>query len=121
LHAPAWLPAPAQGAIAIECRDDDIATQALCAVLDHADTRCCVEAERAMNRTLHGSCHVPVAAFARLQGQRLHLEGLVGSAGDGRLVRAAGEGPADAPDAIGLEVAQKLLAQGARALIDEVG
>ncbi|HUH90307.1 MAG TPA: hydroxymethylbilane synthase, partial [Lysobacter sp.] len=50
MQAPDWLPAPAQGAIAIECRDDDAATAALCAALDHADTRTCVEAERAMNR-----------------------------------------------------------------------
>jgi hydroxymethylbilane synthase len=68
LDAPEWLPAPAQGAIAIECRADDTATQALCAALDHPATRTCAEAERAMNRALHGSCHVPVAAYARLDG-----------------------------------------------------
>src|SRR3546814_7958322 len=68
MQAPDWLPAPAQGAIAIECRDDDARTIALCAVLDDAHTRTCVEAERAMNRALHGSCHVPVAALARLDG-----------------------------------------------------
>jgi hydroxymethylbilane synthase len=113
MQAPDWLPAPAQGAIAIECRDDDAATAALCAALDHADTRTCVEAERAMNRALHGSCHVPVAGFATLEGARLRLHGLVGSASDGRAVRAHAEGPADAPEALGVEVAQALLAQGA--------
>ncbi|HSR65907.1 MAG TPA: hydroxymethylbilane synthase, partial [Xanthomonadaceae bacterium] len=56
LVSPDWLPAPAQGAIAIECRDGDAATQALCAALDHTDTHTCAEAERAMNRALHGSC-----------------------------------------------------------------
>ena len=118
LDAPQWLPAPAQGAIAIECRDDDAATRQLCAALDHADTRTCVEAERAMNRALHGSCHVPVAAQARLDGQRLSLAGLVGAASDGRSVRAEAQGRGDAPDALGLEVAELLLAQGARGLID---
>jgi hydroxymethylbilane synthase len=113
MQAPDWLPAPAQGAIAIECRDDDAVTAALCAALDHADTRTCVEAERAMNRALHGSCHVPVAGFATLEGARLRLHGLVGSASDGRAVRAHAEGPADAPEALGVEVAQALLAQGA--------
>jgi hydroxymethylbilane synthase len=117
MEAPHWLPAPAQGAIAIECRDDDAATRALCAALDHAGTRTCVEAERAMNRALHGSCHVPVAAFARLDGGHLQLHGLVGSARDGRAVRAQGAGRADAPDCLGLEVAQQLLAQGADALL----
>jgi hydroxymethylbilane synthase len=116
MDAPAWLPAPAQGAIAIECRDDSPGVHALCAALDDAATRECVEAERAMNRALHGSCHVPVAAFARREGTQLNLQGLVGSAHDGRLVRAAGE-HAD-PEALGLEVAERLIAQGARALID---
>ena len=116
LDAPDWLPAPAQGAIAIECRDDTPDTRALIAALDDAATRECVEAERAMNRALHGSCHVPVAAFARRNGARLHLQGLVGAAGDGRVVRAEGEG-AD-PEALGVAIAGQLLAQGARALID---
>ncbi|MEO6264449.1 MAG: hydroxymethylbilane synthase [Luteimonas sp.] len=118
LDAPDWLPAPAQGAIAIECRDDDMATQALCAALDDAPTRTCVEAERAMNRALHGSCHVPVAAYAHLDGQHLYLAGLVGDARDGHLVRAHAPGRGDMPEGLGLEVAEKLLAQGARDLID---
>lgn len=120
LDAPGWLPAPAQGAIAIECRDDDATTQQLCATLDHADTRTCVEAERTMNRALHGSCHVPVAAFARLDGMHLYLSGLVGSANDGRVVRAQAPGRGDAPECLGLEVAERLLAQGARELIGAV-
>ena len=118
LDAPQWLPAPAQGAIAIECREGDDAIIALCAALDDADTRTCVTAERAMNRALHGSCHVPVAAYARLDGDALSLAGLVGSAADGRRVRAESQGHADAPDALGIEVAGLLLAQGARELID---
>jgi hydroxymethylbilane synthase len=113
LESPYWLPAPAQGAIAVECREDDLATRALCAALDDAPTRTCVEAERAMNRALHGSCHVPVAAYARLEGERLRLDGQVGSARDGRAVRAHGEGRGDAPECLGIEVAQALLAQGA--------
>jgi hydroxymethylbilane synthase len=121
MDAPQWLPAPAQGAIAIECRDDDADTRALCAKLDHAATRICVEAERAMNRELHGSCHVPVAAFARLEGERLHLHGLVGSAADGRAICAQAEGRGDAPESLGREVAQSLQQQGAGDLIAASG
>ena len=117
MDAPDWLPAPAQGAIAVECRDDDAATQALVAVLDDAHTRTCVEAERALNRALEGSCQVPVAAFARLSGEQLQLEGLVGSAEDGRLVRAGEQGGAAQPEALGQRVAQALLAQGAAELL----
>ena len=118
LDTPGWLPAPAQGAIAIECRAGDDAVAALCAPLDDAATRACVGAERAMNQALHGSCHVPVAAYARRDGDRLWLQGLVGSAADGRAVRADGEGRVDAHERLGREVAGALLAQGARALID---
>lgn len=116
LDAPGWLPAPAQGAIAIECRGDDAATMALCAALDDAPTRRCVEAERAMNRALHGSCHVCVGALARDDGDgALWLQGLVGDAADGRMVRADARG-ADA-DALGREVARALLAAGADAML----
>ena len=117
LDAPQWLPAPAQGAITIECREDDTRTQALCALLDDAQTRTCVEAERGMNRALHGSCHVPVAGLAQLDGTQLQLDGLVGSATDGRLVRASANGDAAAPQALGEQVAQALLAAGAGAFL----
>ena len=116
LDAPEWLPAPAQGAIAIECRDDTPETFALLAALDDSATRECVEAERAMNRALHGSCRVPVAAFARRAGATLHLQGLVGSANDGRVVRAESTG--SDREALGVEVARQLLAQGAGDFID---
>jgi len=112
-----WLPAPAQGAIAIECRDDDAAVQGLLVALDHAHTRTRVEAERAMNRALHGSCQVPVAAYAQLHGSGLSMHGLVGNAEDGELVRAHVQGAASAHEALGLELAQSLLDLGAGALL----
>ncbi|MGN6513025.1 MAG: hydroxymethylbilane synthase [Lysobacteraceae bacterium] len=117
LAAPDWLPAPAQGAIAIESRDADSAVHALLRVLDDAPTRACVEAERAMNRALHGSCHVPVAAFAQRDGEALALAGLVGSARDGQIIRADARGAAATPEALGRQVAELLLAQGAGALL----
>ncbi|MDQ3289083.1 MAG: hydroxymethylbilane synthase [Pseudomonadota bacterium] len=121
LLAPAWLPAPAQGAIAIETRNDSPDVERLCAALDHLPTRVCVEAERAMNRTLHGSCQVPVAAHARLHGERLCLHGMVGSASDGASVRAYGEADADQADALGRQVGRELLGRGAEALIAASG
>lgn len=116
LVPPDWLPAPAQGAIAVECRADDAAVQALLATLDDAGTRTCVEAERAMNLALHGSCHVPVAAFAQAEAGGLRLHGLVGDAGNGTLVRAEAQGAA--PQPLGREVARQLLAAGAAQLLD---
>jgi hydroxymethylbilane synthase len=117
LLPPRLLPAVAQGAIAIECRDGDAGTAALLAPLDHAETRVRVVAERAMNRALHGSCQVPVAGFAECQGARLTLRGAVGDAASGRLVRAEADGPVDDPEGLGERVAAALLAQGAGALL----
>ena len=119
LDAPAWLPAPAQGVIAIECRADDAGVAALCGALDDGHSRACAGAERALNLALHGSCHVPVAAYARLEGKGLHLEALVGSASDGRAVRAEGRGTGDAPVALGREVAARLLEAGAGEFLPE--
>ncbi|MBD9369972.1 hydroxymethylbilane synthase [Xanthomonas sp. XNM01] len=113
LLPPLWLPAPAQAVVAVETREGDAATAALMAPLEHPPTRIRIEAERALNRALHGSCHVPVAAYAELDGTRLHLQALVGSATDGSQVRAESEGPADAPQALGRHVAAELLAKGA--------
>jgi hydroxymethylbilane synthase len=119
LVAPGWLPAPAQGAIAVECRSGDAATAQLFAPLDDARTRRCVEAERAMNRVLHGSCHVPVAAFAEEAGAGLRLLGMVGGAKDGRAVRVEVEGMD--PDTLGREAARRLLAGGAAELLGQAG
>ncbi|HMB58012.1 MAG TPA: hydroxymethylbilane synthase [Arenimonas sp.] len=113
LEAPGWLPAAAQGAIAVECREGDSPTLALLSALDHSRTRTCVEAERAMTRRLHGSCHVPIAAYASLDGGILSLEGLVGDAGNGRCVRAQAVGKANDPEGLGRLVAAELLVQGA--------
>lgn len=117
LAAPAWLPAPAQGAVTVECNGDDAGVMALFAALDHADTRACVEAERAMNRALHGSCHVPVAGFAQWEGENLFLQGLVGGVADGRIVRAEARGPASDPETLGHRVARGLLDAGAGELL----
>ncbi|TKS53022.1 hydroxymethylbilane synthase [Luteimonas yindakuii] len=113
LDAPDWLPAPSQGAIAVESLAGDARINALLAPLEDAPTRICIEAERAMNRALHGSCHVPVAGLAVLAGDRVLLRGMVGDASDGRSVRAEAEGDAAAPQAVGVAVARALLDGGA--------
>ena len=82
-----------------------------------ADTARCVNAERALTRHLQGSCQVPIAAFCIDTERGLHLAGLVGDAASGKLVRATREGARDAPEALGRQVAELLLAQGAAALL----
>lgn len=117
LRAPQWLPAPAQAAVAVECRADAAGVIALLAVLDDAGTRACVEAERAMNRALDGSCHVPVAGLAQWRGDDLWLQGLVGGVADGRVVCAQAQGPGRDPETLGRNVARQLLDGGAGELL----
>ncbi len=95
------LPAPAQGAIAIEIRRDDARTAGLVAALDHAPTTVAVTAERAFLAALEGSCRTPIAAFAETEGGALYLRGRI-LAPDGSACHAiAREGPAAEAAALG--------------------
>lgn len=113
LTPPAWLPAPGQAAIAIEACSDHPATLALLAALDDADTRLTIDAERAMNQALGGSCTVPVAAWCVLGERGLHLRGMVGDAASGRLLLAEAMRADDDAVALGQQVAAALIDQGA--------
>lgn len=114
------LPAVGQGAIGIECRSDDAETNRMLAPLNDAATWTCVAAERAFNARLEGGCQVPVAAYAELQGERLVLRGLVGEPDGSRLLRDAIDGPADKAETLGTRLAERLLARGARRILDKV-
>jgi hydroxymethylbilane synthase len=73
LDAEEWLPAPGQGAIAIECRTGDAETRALLAAIDHAPSRDAVMAERALLAGLGGNCHSPIAVLTSAEGGDLHV------------------------------------------------
>ncbi|NCA71099.1 MAG: hydroxymethylbilane synthase [Sphingobacteriia bacterium] len=108
------LPAIGQGAIGIECREADARINDLIAPLHDRDTADRVMAERAMNARLHGGCQVPIAGHAvLLDGERLRLDGLVGTPDGTRILRAAAEGPRADWAVLGTRVAEDLLAQGA--------
>ncbi len=114
LLAPEWIPAVAQGAIAIETRHGDERVAALVSVLDDIDTRKCVEVERAMNRRLHGSCNVPVAGYCIETESGWLLQGLVGDVANGRLVRAEASAPRSQDHLeLGHHVGELLLERGA--------
>lgn len=114
------LPANGQGAVGIECRSDDAAVRALLAPLEHTATRQAVLAERAMNRALQGGCQVPIGAFAEIDGDQLHLRGLVGQLDGQQILQAEVRGAASEGEALGQQLAEKLLAQGAGAILAAV-
>jgi hydroxymethylbilane synthase len=110
------LPAPGQGALAIQCRADDAVTRARLNALDHAPTRAAVEAERAFLSGLGGGCAAPVAAYATVNAEGgLALTGLAASADGRAALRLSGEGTD--PLALGARLAQQALLQGAGAFL----
>ena len=110
------LPAPGQGALAIQCRADDTATLRLLEAIDQPNVRACVTAERSFLHHLDGGCSTPVAAYATQPNGDVHLIGLVG-APDGRtLIRV--EGHSHNGWELGAKLAQEALKQGAREVLD---
>jgi hydroxymethylbilane synthase len=112
------LPAPAQGALAVECRADEPDMIEALAKLDHPATRAVISAERAFLSTLEAGCSAPVAALATLHRPReLRLHGAVFSPDGRQTIRRIRGGDAAAPAELGRELAAELLAAGAQALM----
>jgi hydroxymethylbilane synthase len=114
------LPAVAQGVIGIECRGADARTLARVSVLNHEATRQTTDAERAFAHRLGGSCQSPIAAYARLEGERLTLDGLVAEPDGTRLLRDALSGGSGDPAALGRRLAERILAAGAGPLLERL-
>ena len=115
------LPSVGQGAVGIECRVGDTEIEALIAPLNHHDTSTRLSAERAMNHRLHGGCQVPIAGYAVLEGEEIYLRGLVGRPDGSEVVRAQIRGPRDRAEALGTELADQLLNDGADVILREMG
>ena len=114
------LPAPGQGALAVECRADDETTRAALAVLDDADTRACVTAERAVLAALEAGCSAPVGALAEVvegeDGLELSLRAFVGSVDGSVDLRRSLVGPVTDAPSLGHRLAAVLLEDGADVL-----
>ena len=113
------LPSCGQGALGIECREDDKATRALIMPLNDAITNAAVTAERALCRRLDGGCRLPIAAFAHIHHGVLKLRGLVANRDGTRILRAELSGDPLQADSIGTRVANELLQQGAEKILKE--
>jgi len=111
------LPAPGQGAMALETRADDEPTRRIVAQLDHLPTRAAVTAERTLLAALQGGCLAPVAALGRIDGDRLTLVGRVLSCDGARRIEAGDSAAVAEAVALGRHVADALLTQGAGELI----
>jgi hydroxymethylbilane synthase len=112
------LPAPGQGALAVQCRAGDEAVLALLAAVDEDDVRNAVTAERSFLLALGGGCAVPVAAYAQAEDGGWNLRGLVADPGGKSLVRVSGSG--DDPQVLGQELADRASRAGAGEILDRL-
>ena len=117
LAPPRMLPAPGQGALAIECRDDDGPTGKVVRQLDDPPTRAAVNAERSLLARLEGGCSAPIAAWGRLEGQELVLDGLVAATDGSTVLRSSARGDVSDTSVLVDCVAKELEAQGAREIV----
>ena len=115
------LPAPGQGALAIQCRARDGVTRRLLGALEDPVARATTTAERTFLAALGGGCAAPIAALGEVReagtGRRLHLRGLVASPDGARAVRVSGGAPLNEPAALAARLAQDAIALGGRALL----
>lgn len=114
------LPAVAQGALAIEVLENDASTQGFVDFFNDVNTLACVRAERAMNAALEGGCQVPIGSYCILEGDQLWLRGLVAELDGSRIIRAERRGSIADAERMGQDLAQELLANGAKVILDSV-
>ncbi len=112
------LPAVGQGAMAVEIREDDADLKELLTVLDDAETRDCITAERAFLRSLEGGCQVPIGANAVLVNDEIHLEGMVGNLHGSVNLREKISGKRENAKSLGEQLADILIEKGANELLE---
>jgi hydroxymethylbilane synthase len=117
LDAPAWLPAVGQGALAVVARADRADVLDRLRALHDPHAAACTAAERALLRALEGGCQVPIGALARVDGDRIVLQGLVAELDGGTILRVEESGPVDEAEALGRRAADALLARGAGGIL----
>ena len=110
-----------QGALGIECRENDYELFTLLAEMEDSATRVCVEAERGFLAGLEGGCQVPIAGHARLlDDDTLLLEGLVAEVDGSRILRCSKDGHTSQARRWGLELAGEILEQGGKGILEKL-
>jgi hydroxymethylbilane synthase len=111
------LPAPGQGALAIECRAKDARVRKLLSALHNPLVAACVEAERSALEALGGGCHLPFGALGTVAGRKLLLRGVVCAPDGAAIVRAEAAGRIAKARELGRKVAREILAHGGRKIL----
>jgi hydroxymethylbilane synthase len=118
LRVEEMVPAPGQGCLAVQVRDDDRTTRAVVSVLDHLASRRAFEAERTLVQLLGGGCDLPLGALAATRGDRIRMVALVATPDGAKVVRTASE--SSDPGVAASTLAQRLRADGADRILAEL-
>lgn len=114
------LPAIGQGVLGLETREGDQETQHLISFLNDPDTELAARAERSFLKTLEGGCQVPVAGYARVEGDLIILRGMVAELDGSKVLRQEIRGPGDKPETLGITLAKRLLSAGADRILEKI-
>lgn len=115
------IPAAGQGAVGVECRSDDTATQDLLTVVNDEASAICVTAERLVTKLLGATCNLPIAVFAEISGGQISIRSFVSDTTGTEVIREASSGPVPSSIALAEELGEKLLSKGAAKLIKQGG
>ncbi len=115
-----FIPAPAQGALAVQTRTDDPQTTKLVASIDHEPTRLTVLAERKVLARLHPGCHAPVGVFARIIGSDIMITGFVANIEGSVFLRREVKGPVEQSEILAQRLADELIKDGAAKILESL-
>ena len=115
-----FLPAPGQGALAVQVRDEDTELVELVCQLDDQPTRIATTAERQVLATMHGGCSVPLGVYARVAGDRIVIDAIIADTDSKNLIRRSGSGPIEQSGACAQKLAEELLEAGGREMLDQI-
>lgn len=115
-----FIPAPAQGALAIQTRTDDTDTCNLIAAIDNENNRTTTSAERRILTTMHCGCHAPVGAFAKIDGDNIEITAFISNLDGTNFIRRQITGPAEDADTLAENIANDLLTAGGKKILESL-
>ncbi len=114
------LPAPGQGILAVECREDDVEIHEMLSQINHKDSSISGFTERAFLSTLEGGCQVPVGCYARIKEERINIMGLIASPDGSEIIKEEVEGSLEIHESLGKELALRILNEGGRDILSRL-
>jgi hydroxymethylbilane synthase len=113
-----FIPAVGQGALCLQCRENDGDVQRILHLLHDVNTSLAVASEQALIHRLNGDCHTPIGAYATISGDTLLLRACIGDQETGTILQTAATGPSEQAQLVGITAADDLIAKGANTMHD---